>query len=168
MDVFTAMLLSASFMSTTRPMGRLSRTQRSKFLNVGGKLLQQTEILSLAGAFTNKDKNIQWSQARSMSALGQKQTYAVHNGMSALPPKADMCGATRDVRFGPKADIGSLFDHPVGALLEMHRHVEAKRLSGFQIDHQLEFDRSLDGKLTWLLALKDAIDIRGRSPKIID
>jgi hypothetical protein len=24
--------------------------------------------------------------------------------MSALPPKADMCGATSDVRFGPKAD----------------------------------------------------------------
>src|SRR5262245_28820260 len=26
--------------------------------------------------------------------------------MSALPPKADMCGATRDVCFGPEADIG--------------------------------------------------------------
>jgi len=25
--------------------------------------------------------------------------------MSALPPKAEMCGATRDVCFGPKADI---------------------------------------------------------------
>jgi hypothetical protein len=25
--------------------------------------------------------------------------------MSALPPRADMCGATRDVRFGPKADM---------------------------------------------------------------
>ena len=25
--------------------------------------------------------------------------------MSALPPKADMCAATRDVRFVPKADI---------------------------------------------------------------
>jgi hypothetical protein len=25
--------------------------------------------------------------------------------MSALPPKADMCGATTDVRFGPEADI---------------------------------------------------------------
>jgi hypothetical protein len=24
--------------------------------------------------------------------------------MSALPPKADMSGATRDVRYGPKAD----------------------------------------------------------------
>jgi hypothetical protein len=27
--------------------------------------------------------------------------------MSALPPKADMCGAVADVRFGPKADIGN-------------------------------------------------------------
>jgi hypothetical protein len=34
-----------------------------------------------------------------MSALGQKHI------MSALPPKADMCGAARDVRFGPIADI---------------------------------------------------------------
>src|SRR6185437_7491941 len=25
--------------------------------------------------------------------------------MSALPPKADVCGANRHVRFGPKADI---------------------------------------------------------------
>ena len=25
--------------------------------------------------------------------------------MSALPPKADMCGAVAHVRFGPKADI---------------------------------------------------------------
>jgi hypothetical protein len=40
-----------------------------------------------------------------MSALGQKQTYAAQKVMSALPPKADMCGATKDVRFGPIADI---------------------------------------------------------------
>jgi len=33
-----------------------------------------------------------------MSALGQKQTFALQNGMSALPPKADMCGANRNVR----------------------------------------------------------------------
>ena len=30
-----------------------------------------------------------------MSALGHKQTFAMQNGMSALPPKADMCSATR-------------------------------------------------------------------------
>ena len=40
-----------------------------------------------------------------MSALGQKQTCAAQNVMSALPPKADMCGATRDVRFVPLADM---------------------------------------------------------------
>ena len=40
-----------------------------------------------------------------MSALGQRQTFAVHYAMSALPPKADMCGATSDVRFVPIADI---------------------------------------------------------------
>ena len=40
-----------------------------------------------------------------MSALGQKQTYAVQNVMSALPPKADIRSALADVRFGPTADI---------------------------------------------------------------
>ena len=40
-----------------------------------------------------------------MSALGQKQTCAAQKVMSALPPKADMCSATRDVRFVPIADM---------------------------------------------------------------
>ena len=40
-----------------------------------------------------------------MSALGQKQTCAAQKVMSALPPKADMCGAKANVRFVPKADI---------------------------------------------------------------
>ena len=40
-----------------------------------------------------------------MSALGQKQTFAAQNGMSALHPKADMCSATRYVRFVPIADF---------------------------------------------------------------
>ena len=47
-----------------------------------------------------------------MSALGQKQTFAVQKGMSALPPKADMCSALAHVRFVTKADIFSIyFDH---------------------------------------------------------
>jgi len=40
-----------------------------------------------------------------MSALGQKPTYALHWGMSALPPKADICSVTAHVCYGPKADI---------------------------------------------------------------
>jgi hypothetical protein len=41
----------------------------------------------------------------SMSALGQKQTFAPQKIMSALPPKADMCSALAHVCFGPIADI---------------------------------------------------------------
>ena len=50
-----------------------------------------------------------------MSALGQKQTFAVQNVMFALPPKADMCSALAHVRFVPIADMAALFDHPVCA-----------------------------------------------------
>ena len=42
-----------------------------------------------------------------MSALGQKQTSRSQISMSALPPKADIAQHDRDVRFVPKADIGS-------------------------------------------------------------
>ena len=58
-----------------------------------------------------------------MSVLGQKQTYAAHKVMSALHPKADMCGATSDVRFGPKADIQDGYDrssrNAIAAMLNM-------------------------------------------------
>ena len=40
-----------------------------------------------------------------MSALGQKQTYAVQNVMSALPPKRTCAVQLGDVRFVPIADI---------------------------------------------------------------
>jgi hypothetical protein len=42
---------------------------------------------------------------RGMSALGQKQTFAVQKGMSALPPKADIHQRELHVRFVPKACI---------------------------------------------------------------
>ena len=38
---------------------------------------------------------------------GFNQVAFERTAMSALPPKADMCGATRDVRFGPIADMNS-------------------------------------------------------------
>ena len=47
------------------------------------------------------------------------------------------------------------------------RHVEAERLGGLEIDHQLELDRGLDGKLARLRALEDAIGIGRRASKII-
>jgi hypothetical protein len=60
-----------------------------------------------------------------MSALGQKQTFAMQKGTSALPPKADICSAKAYVRFVPIADscIASTVDQLVGALLEVKRNV---------------------------------------------
>jgi len=43
-----------------------------------------------------------------MSALGQKQRFAVHQPMSALAPKADMCSALAHVCFGPCVDGSEL------------------------------------------------------------
>ena len=42
-----------------------------------------------------------------MSALGQKQTLAQVDVMSALPPIADIRCCLSDVRFVPKADVSS-------------------------------------------------------------
>ena len=54
--------------------------------------------------------------------------------MSALPPKADMCGAKWDVRLVPKADIEGSLDQPVSDLLNVQRHFEAERLGSLEID----------------------------------
>ena len=45
-----------------------------------------------------------------MSASGKKQTFALQQVMSALPPKADICSALAHVRFGPIADIQHIYD----------------------------------------------------------
>jgi hypothetical protein len=60
-----------------------------------------------------------------MSALGQKQTFALQQVMSALPPKADMCSALAYVRFVPIADIRSVWTYrtdcgPIRSLLVKH------------------------------------------------
>src|SRR5262249_32069370 len=69
-----------------------------------------------------------------MSAQGQKRTCAAQEGMSALPPKADMCSAVADVRYGPIADILVSFDHFVGNLLKLPRNLKAERLRSLEID----------------------------------
>ena len=116
-----------------------------------------------------------------MSALGHKQTFAAQNSMSALPPiataksglpkqscplyppKADMCGATVHVRYGPEADITRSFDHLVGARKHGGRHGEAERFGGLKVDDQFKFGRSLYGHIAWLLTLENTINVFRRS-----
>ena len=100
-----------------------------------------------------------------MSALGHKQTFRSARGnvrftpnsdresghqqrvMSALPPKADMCGAARDVRFGPIADIDPVrsLDHLVGLENDHDGNFNAKCPRHFQVYYEVE----LGGLLNW-------------------
>ena len=75
-----------------------------------------------------------------MSALGHKRTFCDAAGMSALPPKADICSAQADVRFVPIADIAKnliclLLDYFIGIREQRRRDSEAQRLRGLGIDH---------------------------------
>ena len=83
----------------------------------------------------------------------------MQNGMSASPPKADMCAALGDVRFVPIADILALFDHLVGARQYRRRHRKAKRFRSLEIDDQLILRGQLHWQVAWFLALENAIDI---------
>jgi hypothetical protein len=51
------------------------------------------------------DAGFRYRSAQPMSLLGHKRTFAVQNGMSALPPKADIDWRQPNVRFVPIADI---------------------------------------------------------------
>ena len=71
----------------------------------------------------------------------------------AFFPKADMCGATRDVRFGPIADIP-----PFTRLLRRRgraasAHGEAERLGGLEINDKLKLIRCLYWQAGGYLAL---------------
>jgi len=87
--------------------------------------------------------------------------------MSALPPKADMCGATSNVGYGPIADI-ELFDHLVSALLKRRRYVQSERLGCLEINHEFELGRRLYRHVPGFFALKDAIDIACGSAVWVD
>ena len=68
-----------------------------------------------------------------MSALGQKQTFALQNVMSALPPKADMCSAIRHVRFVPIADMTDLSRN---SMMDQNRNLAVREnLDGYTAEH---------------------------------
>ena len=89
--------------------------------------------------------------------------------MPALPLKADMCSALTHVCFGPIADISQVYSITSSARASSDGGtVEAERLGGLEIDHQLVLGRRLHRKVGRLLALEDAIDVARRSPVLVD
>src|SRR6516165_2619770 len=57
-----------------------------------------------------------------------------------------------------------LFNNLISAGKERMWHSEAKRLGGLEVDHQLEFGRTLHWKVGGLFALKDAIHVASSLP----
>jgi hypothetical protein len=62
-----------------------------------------------------------------MSQMGHLQTFGEPNRMSALPPKADIGTQSRNVRFGPIAEVGptqvrQLFSIRYGLLVRTGLH----------------------------------------------
>ena len=93
--------------------------------------------------------------------------------MSALPPIADITAAQTNVRFVPKADIWvlqfcSLFDHLTGTGLQRLWHSQTERLGGLEINGEFVLGGSLNGKISRLLASKNAIDIIRRVAKLVN
>src|SRR4030095_2458381 len=76
-----------------------------------------------------------------MSALGQKQTYAAQNGMSALPPIATSIAFFGMSALGQKRTWPRLFDHLICSIEQTIWNGEAQRFGGREIDHQLERGR---------------------------
>src|ERR1700730_3772766 len=72
-------------------------------------------------------------------------------------PQPDSCSAAKS----------PLFDHLIGTLLELHRHVQSERFRGLQVDHELEPDRSLDGKIARFSAAQHTIHICCCKSKLI-
>jgi hypothetical protein len=75
------------------------------------------------------------------------------------------CGASYSMHF---REWSALFDNPVRAG-EQHRwHDDAKRLSGVQIDHQLELGRLFDRQVGRLRTLEDFAPLKFLSTKAAD
>jgi len=70
--------------------------------------------------------------------------------------------------MGHEQTSPTLFDQLVGALLKTQRHVEAERLGGLKIDHQLVFGRRLYRHITWFFPLENAINVFCRATEWVD
>src|SRR5262249_24129838 len=112
-----------------------------------------------------------------MSALGQKQTCALHHPMSALPPIATVNAYSRKgscplyprkrtcavqlviSALGQKRTSGHSFDYLVGAAEQRHRNGESEGLGSLEIDNQFDFRPLYDWQVGRFVAPENAAGV---------
>ena len=96
-----------------------------------------------------------------MSAMGQKQTFAVQKGMSALPPIATLIAFFVMSALGQKRTSLLLFDHLVGKSQQRGRQCKAKRPRSPQVDDKFEFSWLLHRKIARIGAFENSVHVAG-------
>ena len=89
-----------------------------------------------------------------MSAIPHERTLTE---TTAMLPATDSCTAAK----------ARLIDH-LGGGEQRRRHIKPKCLGGLEVNHQLELDWRLDGKLARFRALENAVGVQRRTSVLID
>src|SRR5262245_38432595 len=100
-------------------------------------------------------------------ASGQTHSRArSHQGDADL--RADRSTAYLVSYIRVRSAHGNSFDHLVGAGKQRWWNFEAERFRSLEVDREFVLGRRLHGKIGGPLALKDAIDVAGRAPIVVD
>ena len=78
--------------------------------------------------------------------------------MAALPPKADMCDATRHVRFGPEADSCGAAKGS-GKRKQVRRNIGAERFGRCGVDDEIELGCQLDRHVGGRFPFENSADV---------
>ena len=93
-----------------------------------------------------------------MSALGQKRTFAVQNGMSALPPKADMSGVMCMSAKCQKRTLARNYSITSSAAKSRPGGIVTPSAFAVLRLTTVELGRRLYRKIGWLVAAQDTVD----------